>query len=461
MVYMSKNRSPWIHQLNRTRPVVQLKHDTEVDVAIVGGGIAGVSSAFFILRDTDKKVIILEASKVAHGATGHNAGQVTSYFERPFDELVQEFGLEKAAEGQRAIELSWELLDQIYTEAELTIPLSRFVGYDGFSTLEQICDHLKKNALRVKAHLPVQMLFISENFDLKNDISAEYKDLYTIVSHKKVLELLETENPDFIAVAEDQKGVINSALFTEEVVAYLLKTYPDRFNVFENTKIQKVVLKKDDAVLDAGQAEVKAKRVLLCTNGFENFEILNFDLAINTEFHHSINGVVARMSGYLENLNKPPMSISYYLKPTAGFDDMEDPYFYLTRRPFDYENNKHNLVCLGGPQHTIPDREEYIFDYEYPDEYQKETDDFLRRLYDVDPNKKIEYVFTWHGLMGYTPNRVRRIGYEPLNPVLLYNLGCNGVGILPSIYGGKRISELLARKELPESIFDPKDQRSI
>jgi glycine/D-amino acid oxidase-like deaminating enzyme len=36
----------------------------------------------------------------------------------------------------------------------------------------------------------------------------------------------------------------------------------------------------------------------------------------------------------------------------------------------------------------------------------------------------------------------------------MYNLGCNGVGILPSIYGAKRIAQLLAGETLGPSIFD-------
>jgi hypothetical protein len=38
----------------------------------------------------------------------------------------------------------------------------------------------------------------------------------------------------------------------------------------------------------------------------------------------------------------------------------------------------------------------------------------------------------------------------------LYNLGCNGVGILTSIYGAKRISQIVAGEKLSQSIFDPK-----
>ena len=66
------------------------------------------------------------------------------------------------------------------------------------------------------------------------------------------------------------------------------------------------------------------------------------------------------------------------------------------------------------------------------------------------------YDFQWHGLMGYTDGRVRVIGPHPRHPTLLYNLGCNGVGFLPSICGGERVARILSGEQLPPSIFDPR-----
>lgn len=456
---MKINKSPWIHQLDKDRPIERLKGDLDTDVVIVGAGIAGITTAFFTLKNSKERVVVIEKSRVAHGATGHNAGQVVSYFERPFHELVDEFGLALATEGQRSIELAWNLFDEIYTVANLTIPFSRFTGYDGFSTYDQVLEHLKNNVLRVKGGLAAQELLVADESPFARDIPAEYEGLYRLVPKGDVLALLETESTQFHAVSCHQKGVVNSALFCEAVLLYMLKAYGDRFALFEETGIQKVVLKGDHALLDAGKFVVTGKKVVLCTNGFENFQIINKSgLDIDTRFHHSVNGVVARMSGYFETMNKKPTAVSYYVKPELGFDNMTDPYFYLTRRGYEFEKGakEHNLICIGGPQHDIADGEEYLYEFEYPEEVQSEIDGFIKSVYDREPNRKIEYKFTWHGLMGYTPNRVRLIGSEPKNPVLLYNLGCNGVGILPSIYGAERISRILGGENLPPSIFDPR-----
>jgi len=58
--------------------------------------------------------------------------------------------------------------------------------------------------------------------------------------------------------------------------------------------------------------------------------------------------------------------------------------------------------------------------------------------------------------MGYTKNGVRKIGREPKASRLLYNLGCNGVGILTSIYGGDRIAKIIKGEKVEPTIFDHK-----
>ena len=66
------------------------------------------------------------------------------------------------------------------------------------------------------------------------------------------------------------------------------------------------------------------------------------------------------------------------------------------------------------------------------------------------------YDFHWHGLMGYNDCGIRVAGAHRRYPTLLYNLGCNGVGFLPSIHGAQRIATLLADEQLGPSVFDPR-----
>jgi glycine/D-amino acid oxidase-like deaminating enzyme len=442
--------------------VDRLDADVHADVAIVGGGIAGITTAFFTLRNTEHSVVLLEADKIAHGATGHNAGQLTSYFERPLYDLVAEFGLQRAIEAQRNVESGWTLLDQILAETQLQTPVYRFTGYAGLSTLEQLVEHLKNNRCRLEGGLNARVIMVAEEWEGRNHIPVEYLDLITVTPHSDVLSLLETSNQGFIACISAEKGCMNSALFSEELAGYLLSTYKDRFSLYEESPVQSVNLTQTNAELRVAAHAVTATKVVLCTNGFENFTIENKEgPAIDTKFHHAIAGRIGYMSGYLEPLNHPPTAISYYSEPKEKTNDPAgEQYFYLTRRPYEHDaKDPHNLICAGGPEKVLPNGAEYSREDYCQEDMRSRIDEFLRDNYGKHPSNETAYAFCWHGLMGYTPNRVRRIGPEPCNPTLLYNIGCNGVGILPSIFGGLRISHFVRGDSVEPSIFDPDDQR--
>ena len=161
---MHENKSPWLHQLNITREINTLKNDTHTDVVIIGAGIAGVATAFFTLTHTDKNVILVESDRVAHGATGHNAGQATSYFERELHELVSVFGLEKTVEGQRAIEEdAWKLLDEMYSKANLDVPTARFTGFTGLTEQSHVHEALENNRYRKEGGINLEKLVIADD----------------------------------------------------------------------------------------------------------------------------------------------------------------------------------------------------------------------------------------------------------------------------------------------------------
>lgn len=454
---MNINQSPWLAQLNRIRPVTTLSEDVSSDIAIVGGGIAGIMTAYFILRDTDKTVVLLEADKVAHGATGHNAGQITSYFEKPLSVLVQQFGLDMASAGQEAIESGWSLLDTVHMEANLATSIYRFTGHAGVIDFDRLCIHLEDNLCRANSHkLDLENILVAEEAPYFNKIPAKYINLYATLPHEDIMALLETQNPAYTAVVSYQKGCTNSALLSEELAAYMLVTYPDRFEIYEGSPVSNIVLQKNGGELHALEHIVTAQKIVLCTNGFENFTIVNENgRDIDSRFHHAVHGTIGYMAGYVEPMNRDPIAISYFPDSTNGDTD---PYYYLTRRPHNTtETHQHNLVCVGGPEKELPDTAVYSREEEYEEGMQQQIDTFLHKNYRHTPESQTQYAFLWQGLMGYTTSGVRLIGPEPLNPVLMYNLGCNGVGILPSIYGGKRISEIVAGKEIEPSIFDPKE----
>lgn len=71
-----RSRSLWLDQLDGplvTRPA--LDGDTDVDVAIVGGGYTGLWTAYSLLRrDPSLRVLVIERQMVGFGASGRNGG---------------------------------------------------------------------------------------------------------------------------------------------------------------------------------------------------------------------------------------------------------------------------------------------------------------------------------------------------------------------------------------------------
>lgn len=70
-----------------------LTTDLEVDVAIIGGGITGLTTGYF-LTNAGKKVAILEADQIGSGSTGFSTGNLYKILEEPLQKLEQKFNTE-------------------------------------------------------------------------------------------------------------------------------------------------------------------------------------------------------------------------------------------------------------------------------------------------------------------------------------------------------------------------------
>lgn len=455
-------QSPWLHHRKHTPAHPSVKHSFGADVVIVGAGIAGLSTAYFTLRDTKRHVTIIEATRVAHGATGHNAGQLVSYFERPFHELVDEFGKDIAVQGQHDVYSAWELLAEIQKDLRLQTPCLTFTGYAGILDEQTLHSHLRDALLKQELGIVTEQIYISQAHLKRLALPSKYAKVFLSVPHSEIMQRLETGRKEYFALLSGRKGCMNSAAFTAEVATKLLERYPHRFQIFEDSPVASIELYRQHAELDIHGHHVTAKRVILCTNGFENFSLINHAGAdIDPAFHHLVRGSVGYMAAFLERPLEYPTAISYLpeTEVSEGAYDT-DPYFYLTRRPHAQgtAQARQDLICVGGPEELFDDTAGYSKAHPYPEAARKKIDQFLKTTY-RHAGKHLTFAYLWHGLMGYTPNGIRCVGVEPCNPTLLYNLGCNGVGILPSIYGGLRIGKLLRGEHLPPSMFDPRDQR--
>lgn len=111
--------SIWAATAPARTPTAPLQESIEADVAIIGGGFSGLSTALHLAR-RGRRAVILEGAEVGWGASGRNNGQVipTLSAVEP-DAIVRRFG----APGERLVHL-------IRDSAAITFDLIRDEGID-------------------------------------------------------------------------------------------------------------------------------------------------------------------------------------------------------------------------------------------------------------------------------------------------------------------------------------------
>lgn len=95
------NDSLWYHTASARPPIPRSRGAVRADVAIVGGGLTGLSAAMYLL-EKGAQVVIVEADDIGAGASGRNGGFVVPHFARSEpDEVVRNLG----ESGERLVRL--------------------------------------------------------------------------------------------------------------------------------------------------------------------------------------------------------------------------------------------------------------------------------------------------------------------------------------------------------------------
>ena len=85
-------------------PRAALSGDTVADVAIVGGGLTGLWTAYYLLKaDPGLRVVVLEKEIAGFGASGRNGGWCSALFPRSTASLAKQHGLAQALALRRAM----------------------------------------------------------------------------------------------------------------------------------------------------------------------------------------------------------------------------------------------------------------------------------------------------------------------------------------------------------------------
>lgn len=154
----------------------KLTEDIEVDVAVVGGGITGITNAYLLAKE-GYKVALLEAGRILNGTTGHTTAKITAQHDLIYDEFINHFGEEKARLYYEATSGAKTFIEQTINDLQIECELKKEDAYI-YTTNE---DYVSKIENEVKAYerLGIQGGFV-EDVPLPLDIRAAIvmKDQY-------------------------------------------------------------------------------------------------------------------------------------------------------------------------------------------------------------------------------------------------------------------------------------------
>lgn len=116
----------------------------EVEVAIIGGGITGVTAAY-LLRSLGTSVALLEGDKIGGWATGSTTGFLMETLDTPASELVSRLGTERATLVAESHREAIEQIERIVAQEGIECEFTRCPAYL-YATSAHDADRLPKEA---------------------------------------------------------------------------------------------------------------------------------------------------------------------------------------------------------------------------------------------------------------------------------------------------------------------------
>jgi glycine/D-amino acid oxidase-like deaminating enzyme/nitrite reductase/ring-hydroxylating ferredoxin subunit len=226
-----EHRSVWTATADR--PVYPaLDADRDVDVAVVGGGIVGLTTALLAQRE-GARVAVLEARQVGAGTSGSTTGKVTSQHSLVYDTLVQRHGEDKAHAYAEANEAGVQQVARLVDELGIDCDLTRAPAY-------------------VWTRDPRK----------RRKIVAEFEAAQRLGLPASLTESIELPFPVEAAVGFDDQLHFHAGRYLAGLARGLVDAGGE---LFEHTRVMEVEEQQDYAELDTDHATVRAQQVVLAT----------------------------------------------------------------------------------------------------------------------------------------------------------------------------------------------------
>lgn len=144
-----------------------LGEDLKIDVAVVGGGLVGITTAY-LLKQSNLAVAVIEADRIGQGTSGHTTAKVTSQHSLIYDKLIKNLGQEKARQYAEANEHAITFIEDLINKNNIDCDFSRQSAYV-YTREEQYVRQIE-DEVRAASSLGISAHFVKQiplPFDVK------------------------------------------------------------------------------------------------------------------------------------------------------------------------------------------------------------------------------------------------------------------------------------------------------
>jgi len=392
------DKSFWLATYGPYTPNPPLSDHRRVDIAIVGGGFTGLSTAYHLRRDfPGLEVAVLEAHVIGYGASGRNGGFSMTLF--GLDPVVTKllFGLQRTIEAHRYMERAVDYVDALVREHQIQSDY----WFPGFLRVATTPRHVRKiqRALEILARAGAKGI--------------EWIDRERLCS--------EVDSPLFLgAWWEPRCGLLNPAKQVRE-----LKRLAEGVGVrvYEHTPVVQIHRGRK-ITLSTPQGTLVAEKIALATNAYSHL-VPELWLRQAPVFTHMV---------ITEPLSDERLATIGW-KNRQGIEDARNlvHYFRLTAD---------NRLAIGGRDITLPYGRDMDHDRNEATFVELERD--VVRLF---PGLAgVAFTHRWGGPVSVTTQMVPALGYLG-DPRVAYSLGCMGHGVSLSHLNGRTLADLLAERK--------------
>ena len=223
---------------NQPREPVSGQHRTEV--CVVGAGLAGLSVALELCR-AGVSVIVVEAGRIAWGASGRNGGFVSAGFAVDIENIVQRCGIEQAK--------------RLYQYSALGTQLVR----NNIDQLAPHClmgeGHFSVSRYPATAAMTKQARILNNQFDYSVDLWSD-NDLKTIIQSQRYF-----------------NGIYSRYSFHIHPLNYALALAKEIENlgglIFETSRARTLEPSEFGHLVKTESGSIQAEKIIICTSGYD------------------------------------------------------------------------------------------------------------------------------------------------------------------------------------------------